>query len=159
MHSACPLCLMFPDVIILMGFHKKFHSVAVKHFSNLNTAHQCRARPGDGLVWYTGEEGFSLLHFVKWVIDNDMQDAHVVWMVYFLATVFINFCIHFHLPSCSVFLHLCTGGGAASECMKFIFCKLQFMCHFGKHVANQIRNDSSDWMCHNLCFLSQYGNW
>ena len=73
-----------------------------------------------------------------------MQDAHEVWIVYFLATVNINFYVHFHSLSCSVFLNLCTGGGAVSECMKFIFCKLQFMCHLGKHMANQIKNDSSD---------------
>jgi len=115
------------------------------------------ARPGYGLVCYTGEKVFSLLHFFKWVSDDSMQDAHVVWMVYFLVTVNNNFYVHFHSPSCSVLLHLCSGGGAFSECMKFIFCKLQFMCHLGKHMANQIKNDSSDWICHNFCFLSQYG--
>lgn len=110
------------------------------------------ARPGDGLLLYTGEKVFSLIHFIKWVIDDSMQAAHVVSMVYFLATVNINFYVHFHSPSCSLLLHLCTGGGAVSECMKFIFCKLQFMCHLGKRMANQIKNDSSDWICDNFCF-------
>jgi hypothetical protein len=31
--------------------------------------------------------------------------------------------------------------------MKCILCKLQFLCHLGKHMVNPIENDSSDWIC------------
>jgi hypothetical protein len=45
-----------------------------------------------------------LLHLVKWVIDNCMQDAHIsCCVVYFLAAVNINMYVYFHSPSVQYF--------------------------------------------------------